>query len=133
MKWIILLVWSLVCVNTYAHESDTLSVDRIVPKGLELAFPNEERSMPKSSGFELEHYVLMSNDKGERWAVVTIKNSSRGNRQLEQQHLMAVFADGSRAHPEFQSYRFKAEETLTLTVYFGESKFPILSVYTHSS
>jgi len=123
----------LVAFHVNAHKSETLSVDRVVPQGVELAFPNEDRQQPKIGDFDLEHYVLMSNDKGERWAVLTLTNLSKGLRILDHQHLMALFADGSRSNPKAEPYRFRGQETQTITVSFGVNKFPILSVYTRNS
>ena len=132
MKYLIVLLICLCSLHIYAKDDESLSIDRFIPHNFEFVFPNDEKVAPIQSDFELEHFVLMSNLKGERWAVLTLTNSSRGNRQLEPQHLMAVFADGRYGTPEFQNVRFKGNETLTLTVYFGESKFPVLSVFTYS-
>ena len=111
-----------------ANETEVLTVDRVVSKNVVLAFPNDKNLKPKSSDFELLNYVIMSNDIGERWAVLTLTNTSSGNRMLEQSHLMALFADGERKNPLAFKLNFEGEETQSITVSFGESKFPILSI-----
>jgi len=111
-----------------ANETDVLIVDRVVSKNLELAFPNDKNLKPKPSDFELVNYVIMSNELGERWAVLTLTNTSRGNRTLEHDHIMAMFADGERKNPLELKLNFEGKETQSITVSFGESKFPILSI-----
>lgn len=111
-----------------ANELEVLTVDRIVSTNIELAFPNDENLKAKSSDFKLVNYVIMSNEIGERWAVLTLTNTSSGNRMLEHDHLMALFADGERKNPLELKLNFKGRETQSITVSFGESKFPILSI-----
>jgi hypothetical protein len=114
--------------TSIASEADVLTVDRVVSTNLELAFPNDKNLRPKPSDFELVNYVIMSNELGERWAVLTLTNNSAGNRTLEQDHLMALFADGERKNPLELKLNFEGRETQSITVSFGESKFPILSI-----
>jgi hypothetical protein len=99
-----------------------------VLNNLELAFPNDSNVKPETSAFELVNYVLMSNESGERWAVITLRNSSSGSRVLNQKHLMALFANGRRKSPRELKFNFEAQETQSITVSFGTSKFPILSI-----
>ncbi len=112
-----------------ANESEVLSVDRSVSRNIKLSFPNDRNITPKLSDFEINNYVLMSNEEGERWAVITITNLSSGNRMLEEQHLLALFANGDRRSPLEYKLRFAGNETQSFTVSFGESKFPILLIY----
>jgi hypothetical protein len=114
--------------NSNANEPEVLTVDRVVSKNVELAFPNDKNLKPKSNDFELVNYVIMSNELGERWAVLTLTNTSTGNRMLEHDHLMALFADGERKNPLELKLNFEGRETQSITVSFGESKFPILSI-----
>jgi hypothetical protein len=124
----LLSVFILLSFYTSANETNVLTVDRTVTHHLELAFPNEKNLKAKDSDFELINYVLMSNDLGERWAVITLNNTSTGNRVLEHEHLMALFADGKRNNPPAFKVNFEGHETQSVTVSFGESKFPILSI-----
>ena len=59
-------------------------------------------------------------------------NQSSGRRELEAKHLVALFADGSRHNPTEFKRTFKGNETQSITLNFGESKFPILSIYTRN-
>lgn len=111
-----------------AKETEVLTVDRVVSNNIILSFPNDQNLKAKPSDFKLVNYVIMSNDIGERWAVLTLTNTSSGNRVLEQDHLLALFADGTRKMPLAIKLNFEGRETQSLTVSFGESKFPILSI-----
>jgi len=111
-----------------ADEVKVLTVDRVISNNVELAFPNDKDIKAKSSDFKLVNYVIMSNEIGERWAVLTLTNTSSGNRMLEQNHLLALFADGERKSPLELKLNFEGNETQSITVSFGESKFPILSI-----
>lgn len=111
---------------------DVISVDRAIPYSSELAFPNEQNLAPEISDFSVNNVTLMSNDAGERWAVLTITNDASGRRTIQHKHLMGLVANGERVHPAEFSQSFNGGETLSLTVYFGESKFPLLSVYSRA-
>jgi len=116
-----------------AEVEEVLSVDRSVEKNIQLSFPNDRNIKPKQSDFEILNYVLMSNELGERWVVVTLTNASTGSREFGHQHLLGLFADGSRMSPLPYKLNFKGQETQSITVSFGVHKFPILSIYTSNS
>jgi len=132
MRKAIFILLILISISTYANEETVLTVDRVITHNLELAFDNEKNIQPKASEFELLNYIVMSNELGERWAVVTIKNNASGNRILVNQHIMALFANGERAYPSSLKTTFEENETKSLTVLFGENKFPILSISSNS-
>lgn len=128
-KFISLACLFLAC-NINANEASVLTVDRVIPKAVEFSFPNDKRLTPKRSDFILDNYVIMSNELGERWAVLTLTNESSGQRILDQDHILALFANGQRANPLEFKLNFEGKETQSITVSFGGSKFPILSVST---
>ncbi len=117
-------------LSSYASDNDILTVDRTVSKNIQLSFPNEKNIKPKESEFKVLNYVLMSNETGERWSVITIENTASGNRSLEHNHIMGLFADGSRFVPQENKLQFEGGEIQSITVSFGEYKFPILAIYT---
>ncbi|NQZ27746.1 MAG: hypothetical protein HRT55_15670 [Colwellia sp.] len=129
MKKYIVLALMVFSSAIQAEDTEVLNVDRSVANNINLSFPNDNNIKPKSGDFEIVNYVLMSNEMGERWSVITLTNLSSGNRDLEQDHLMALFADGSRKSPLQYKLNFKGKETQSITVSFGEYKFPILSIY----
>ncbi len=118
---------------TASADDDILNVDRSVSKSIQLAFSNDNNITPKKSDFEVINYVLMSNENGERWSVITLTNLSHGERSINQEHLLALFADGSRSEPLVFTSNFKGKETQSLTLSFGENKFPILSIYSSNN
>ncbi len=122
--------WALLACAFTAHSAEeVLSIDRVIPNNFDLVFPNESNIQPEQSDFSVNNFVLMSNDSGERWAVVTLTNMASGQRSLTNKHLMAIVANGQRIAPLEFLQSFRADETLSLTISFGESKFPLLSVY----
>ncbi|MDN3682590.1 hypothetical protein QWZ04_19980 [Vibrio tapetis subsp. quintayensis] len=112
-----------------SEENETLTIDQVVVESVDLAFSNESNTQPELSEFGIQNYVLMSNDLGERWAVVTVKNKASGRRTLTQKHFLAVLANGDRIFPNEFSQFFNRNETMSVTISFGQNKFPILSIY----
>jgi hypothetical protein len=112
-----------------AEAIEVLTIDRSISKSIQLSFPNDNNIKPKKGDFEIINYVLMSNEVGERWSVITLTNLSSGNREFGHDHLIGLFADGSRKRPLEYKLNFKGQETQSITVSFGEHKFPILSIY----
>jgi hypothetical protein len=125
--WILMLV--ILSFSALANSEKVINVDRAIPSSLHLAFPNDANITPKKGEFEVLNYILMSNNEGERWAVITLTNLSSGNRELNEDHLLALFADGTRLPPQPFKLSFKGNETQSVTVSFAEYKFPILNVY----
>lgn len=119
----------ILCANVFAAQNNVLNVDRAIPNSMQLSFPNDNNITPKKSDFSIVNYVLMSNEEGERWAVITLTNLASGKRELNQDHLLALFADGSRLTPNEFKLGFNGNQTQSVTVSFAEHKFPILSVY----
>lgn len=129
-KWKFILL-SLVSVTALA-DNEALSIETRLPAGFELAFPNESNTQPEISDFTIVNFVPMSNEEGERWVVITVTNTASGRRTLNQNHLMALVADGSRIHPQELSQSILANETLSIVINFGISKFPLLNVYSRT-
>lgn len=117
--------------NSFASD-EVISVDRSLNTHIELAFPNDDNIRPELSEFEVTSQVLMSNAKGERWAVVTLKNLSSGRRTLNHKQVMAITAQGNRLSPHSFNQVFDGLETISLTIAFGQQKFPLLAVYTRN-
>jgi hypothetical protein len=112
-----------------AEDTEILSVERSVSTNIQLSFANENNIMPKKGDFKIVNFVLMSNEIGERWGVITLTNLATGNRTLDQDHILGLFADGSRTSPLEYKLNFEGKETQSITVSFGVYKFPILSIY----
>ncbi|MCR6653392.1 MAG: hypothetical protein NVV73_18680 [Cellvibrionaceae bacterium] len=109
-------------------QDDALMIDQSVGADVKLAFPNERNIQPRSSNFQVVNYVPMSNEQGERWAIVTLKNTSAGSRIFESQYLMGLFADGDRRAPSEFKQTIEGNEVVSVTLSFGRHKFPLLNV-----
>lgn len=118
----------LACAPTFAASQDALHLDRVVSQNISLEFENEQNKQAKKSNFTLKNYALMSNDAGERWAVVTLQNNASGTRFFDNEHLLALFADGQRNFPLAIQSSFKGKEIKSFTLSFGKNKFPILEL-----
>ncbi|MBE7216315.1 hypothetical protein IGW68_14245 [Shewanella benthica] len=110
--------------------SDVFSVERIVSNDVELNFTNDGDIQPKISDFIVVNYVLMSNEKGDRRAVVTLENQSSGSRIFKSDQVMALMGDGRRISPHTYKQKFKRGESISMTLSFGNNKTPILQFYT---
>ena len=135
MKRILLLTTALLtgAFSAQANANDEiLSVDPVSLSGGAFAFENDAKRYPKQSQFSILHSVMMSSESGRRLAVVTIENKASGSRILQADHIMALFADGSRLNPLTFDEGIKLDdgEKRSLTLSFGENEYPILAVYT---
>ena len=72
--WILMLV--ILSSSVLANTENVINVDRAIPNSLHLAFPNDANITPKKGDFNVLNYILMSNNEGERWAVITLTNNS---------------------------------------------------------
>ncbi len=122
----------MLSLSVQAEDSGALNIDRVVSKNSDFSFPNRSGISPRSSDFKVDSYVLMSNDSGERWAVITLTNLSSGHREFNSSQLMALFADGDSSTPLAYESSFSGRETQSITLSFGEHKFPILSIYANN-
>ncbi|AYV23354.1 MULTISPECIES: hypothetical protein [Vibrio] len=110
-------------------EYETLSIDQPAIHYSELAFPNNDNIQPNRSDFSVNNYVLMSSESGERWAVITVTNTSSAKRTINQTQLVAILANGERIFAEDFHESVSPNKTTSLTINFGWNKFPILSIY----
>jgi len=135
MKYIITLLLSIYSVSSLASDfsvDDVLIIEKSNTSMMNFSFENGSDIEPRRSDFEIINQILMSNNKGERWATVTLKNVSSGQRIFETNHLMAVFANGDKQYPTSNEIKLSGGESASYTLYFGVHKFPILYVYTRN-
>lgn len=132
MKYVVALIL-LFAFSVNANPRDTIRVDTPIISGAELAFPNPQNTQPMKSDFSLLNSVLMSNELGDRWAVVTVQNNASGSRALQERHLMAVLANGVRVTPESFKVNLAPLEILSTTVFFGRYQFPVLTINTRTN
>lgn len=130
---IALVFISVMLFSMYASAADiqrgtVLTIDQPLVDGSELRFDVESNIEPEKSDFSVVSYTFMSSSSGERWAVLTLKNISNGHRLLNIKQVVAIFANGKRRFSLKLDGRINAKEVVTKTIFFGWSKFPILSL-----
>ena len=127
---LLMLLMSISCVNADdGIVGRALTIDQPISEGMRLQFENDDELTPKSSEFKILSSLLLSNEIGERWATITLENMSAQQRLLDNEHIVAVFADGDKRYPLNADQKFSGHEVITLILNFGVSKFPILKVY----
>lgn len=126
----VLLVCNTAVQADGLSRDEILTVDEGIPDTINLEFASSEPITPKMGDFALLYSVLMSNPNGERWATLTLQNTSPYQRLLDREHILATFADGEKRHPLEAEYKFHGHEEISMIINFGESKFPILRVQT---
>lgn len=120
---------AMLCLfNTAFADDKVLMIDETLDKDTRLAFPNERDIQPRPSDFQVVNYVPMSSEDGDRWAIVTIKNTSSGSRIFESHYLIGLFANGDRREPLAHKQTLNGNETVSVTLAFGSHKFPLLHV-----
>lgn len=85
-----------------------------------------DRLKPKANDFVLLHFAPMSNKIGERWVLITVKNTSAGHRILKSEHIVATFANEQQKNPIDLSESIDAGQIFSKAIFFGVNKFPIV-------
>lgn len=109
---------------------DSLVFDESIPITEKFEFIDEQPELPKTSDFKIISYYPMSNACGERWALVTLLNTSPGTSSITADGLVALFSDGSKKTARNFEERVPGKTRHTQTIYFGKSKFPIVKILT---
>lgn len=91
-----------------------------------LHFNQKEILKPKANDLELIETAPMSNELGERWVLITLRNKASGQRLFQNENIVATFANGEQAYAKDLNETLKARESLTKTVFFGRHRFPII-------
>ena len=68
----------------------------------------------------------MSNKIGERWVLITVKNSSSGRRLLKSEYIVATFGNAEQANPIDVNESVGSGEVFSKTILFGVNKFPVV-------
>ena len=106
-----------------------LQFDSVQPGDSELRFDRGTRDLvPEAGPFRLTEYQAMSNDLGERWALVTVVNTENANRFIKETHLVATFADGTQRRAQNLNDPVGPLEKFSKAVFFGHCPFPLVKV-----
>lgn len=133
LHWLAVSITGLMLVTTPGYAEDglaehTLQFDPAQPQLDSLDFQQTKPLTPAKSDFKLISSSFMSNELGERWALVTVQNLSNGQRIIKNQHMVATFADGSQAYAKNLEAAIAGNAQLSRAVQFGVNKFPIVSI-----
>lgn len=93
-----------------------------------LYFKHDDELKPVANDFRIVKASYLSNKIGGRWAVVTFENKSSGQRLLKNEAVVATFADGFQTNAHNLNEILKGSEQRTISVFFGNQQFPIVSV-----
>lgn len=111
-----------------SYSNKILHVDPVQIKMEELYFETTERDHAASDRFTLVNYTTMSNARGERWALVTIKNNNSAARSITGEEIVAIFANGEQAYARMVKASIGSRDLLSKAVYFGLHKFPVARI-----
>ena len=93
-----------------------------------LNFQRDRDLLPEPSDFRIVASSFLSNELGERWALITFENQASGQRLLKNEAIVATFADGYQRHSMNLDQVVKGGDVVTLSVSFGVRRFPIVGV-----
>lgn len=120
-------------VHPNQRNNNTLQIDENTPSNVNYNFDFDIEDILEKSDFAILNYTLMSNRSGERWATITLQNTSSGQRILKNSYLAAIIADGSPLYPHRLNHKkLSGNEIETFVVNFGKSDFPILYLLTRN-
>ena len=83
---------------------------------------------PKRNQFDLVDYSVMGTENGERFALITIENTSQGQRIFSNEHVVAVLGNCKRIAPLDFRYKMDSGEVISREIYFGYQRYPIVQL-----
>jgi hypothetical protein len=110
------------------NKDNLLLFDENTPRQDTFSFDIDESELlkPRANDFELLHYAPMSNEIGERWILITVKNTAAGRRFLKSEHLVATFVNEKQVNPIDLNESVDSGKVFSKTIFFGVNKFPIV-------
>lgn len=113
------------------NEDNNLHFDSFTQSRAPLYFSKDDALAPRESDFKLLGVSFLSNEKGDRWALISLENTARGQRILQNKMLLATFADGSQAYASGLNKTLQGSERFSKSVFFGNNQFPIVNITTY--
>ena len=124
----VLLFFSVQTAALDSNPDEVIHFDSTPFKHVEMNCDNPDKVSPQKNDFELIDYALMSTEQGERFALVTIKNKTNGQRIFKQNQLMAILGNCSFVFPQKFEFTLSGNETTTRKIYFGLLRYPIVKI-----
>ncbi|MGK0236656.1 MAG: hypothetical protein ACKVGW_14935 [Verrucomicrobiia bacterium] len=114
--------------NEEPGEDSALSFDKPIAQTMEFRFDIEEDLYPDQSTFKIVDFAFLSNEKGERAALVNLTNTAVAPRTLAPNQIYGFFADGTYRRPTNSSDRIDGGKTNSVLLSFGVSKTPLVKL-----
>jgi hypothetical protein len=81
--------------NEETKENTNLFFDKPIAKSMNIQFKIEEDLYPDPSTLIIEDFAFLSNEKGERAALVNLTNTAAAPHSLSPNQIYGLFADGT--------------------------------------
>jgi len=114
--------------NEDSEEDSALFFDKPIAQSMEFLFDIEEDLYPDQSTFKIKDFAFLSNERGERAALVNITNTAAAPRTLAPNQIYGLFADGTYRRPSNSSDRVDGGKTNSVLLSFGVSKTPLVKL-----
>ena len=121
------LTYKSAAAQTRIAPDEILKADNVQLKQDAIYFEDTEK--PDEPGrILIDSCTTLSSDTGERWAMITIRNNERLSIEIDNEDIFATFADGKQVSCRNMKTAVPAKSFRSVTVFFGYSRFPIVSV-----
>ncbi len=111
---------------------EALFFDQPIAEELKLQYEEAEKERPQRSEFQIVDSAFLSNEIGERWALVTIHNLSSENRTFDEDQIAGILANGTIRKPLSIKRIVRGRDSQSVMLNFGPSKYPLVRVYTRN-
>lgn len=93
---------------------------------------NSKDLRPRLSEFQVSYRRFLSNDVGERFALVTFTKETGILRIVDEQDIVGILANGERLYPISIDGETRIGSRGTALLNFGPNKFPLVGVETRN-
>lgn len=114
--------------NEDSEEDSAFFFDKPIAQSMEFRFDIEEDLYPDQSSFKIKDFAFLSNEKGERAALINLTNTAVAPRSLSPNQIYGFFADGTYRRPSNSSGRVDGGKTNSVLLSFGVSKTPLVKL-----
>lgn len=116
-----------------ATESLVVSFDEVVISQGNLAFDSDRNVLrPSLSEFEIEYQRFLSNDLGQRFALITFSKKKNMLRSISERDIVGVLANGQRLYPIKLEGETQIGSRGSIFVHFGKHQFPLVDLETRT-
>lgn len=109
----------------YHSQRDSVFFDDNSMIGISLDCDDWKALQPDENDFDLVDFSFLSNRKGDRVALVTVRNRAGGQRIFSEGQVVGLLANCKTLHPFEFRVKVKSGEQVTKRIYFGRQRFPL--------